>query len=607
MPKDSLLASAKTSAELGPAGQYAGTQAFIYLPEESKWLCFRNPLEILVAHNPEDVVSVLDHVEKEVESKKIYAVGFMAYETGVAFDPALRFNSGGDFPLVWFGLFSKAEPFTPPPVRSRAPWSPKWHSSVTKDEYTKAIQLIKSYLAGGETYQVNYSYRLRASFQGDALAYFLQIAGRGNLPYAAFIESDRYAICSFSPELFFSLDGKTISSKPMKGTMPRGLLYEDDLARAEELHSSEKNRAENIMIVDMMRNDFGKIAVPGTVDVPTAFDIEKYDTVWQMTSTVQAQTTASLFQIFQALFPPASCTGAPKVRTTQIITELETSPRRIYTGSIGFLAPGRKMQFNVAIRTILVDKHLNEAEYGVGGGIVWDSSDTDEYDECAVKAKVVCERRVDFDLLETMLWTNSGSYLLLDSHIARLKASAEYFSFKFNENNLKAELASFASKLTPRSQRVRLLLNREGHVKLKAEPYQPEISKKMSVCPAKYHVASDSVYLYHKTTNRRVYDNAKALGPEYDEVILWNEKGEVTEFCTGNIIVKIKDEFLTPPLKCGLLPGTFRAWLLKKGIVKERIIKLEMLRQCEKIYFCNSVRKMMEVRVDLIDCKVNGL
>ncbi len=585
----------------------AGIQVILRCEEDKKWLCFRDPLEILVAHDPGDVVPVLERVHREVESKKVFAAGFVAYESGTAFDPALRFNSGGDFPLVWFGLFGKAEPFTPPPVSDHALWSPKWHSSVTRDEYTKAIQSIKSYLAGGETYQVNYSYRLRAYFQGDPLAYFLQIAGRGNLPYAAFIESDRYAICSFSPELFFRLDGKTISSKPMKGTMPRGFLYKDDLANARKLHASGKNRAENIMIVDMMRNDFGKIAVPGTVNVPTVFDIEKYDTVWQMTSTVKAQTSASLSEIFQALFPPASCTGAPKIRTSEIIAELETTPRRIYTGSIGFLAPGRKMQFNVAIRTILVDKHLNEGEYGVGGGIVWDSSDTDEYDECAVKAKVVCERRVDYDLLETMLWTNSGNYFLLDSHIARLKASAEYFSFKFNENNLKAELVSFASKLPPRFQRVRLLLNREGHVKLKAEPYQPEISKKMSVCPAKYPVASDCVYLYHKTANRWLYDNAKALCPDYDEVILWNEKGEVTEFCTGNIIVKAQNEFLTPPLKCGLLPGTFRAWLLKRGIVKERVIKLKMLRQCEKIYFCNSVRKIQEVQVDLKDYKVNRL
>jgi len=542
---------------------------------------------------------LLEQVEKEVEKNELYAAGFIAYEAGAAFDRALRFHHVGDFPLVWFGLFGKAEEFTPPPVRNLASWSPEWKSSVTSDEYEKSIQSIKSYLAGGDTYQVNYSYRLRAHFPGGALAYFVKIAGSGHVPYAAFIETERYAICSFSPELFFSLNGNEITSKPMKGTMPRGLLYEDDLAMAGKLRSSEKNRAENIMIVDMVRNDLTKIAVPGTVEVPTMFEIEKYDTVWQMTSTVRAETSALLSRIFQAIFPPASCTGAPKVRTTQIIAELETTPRRIYTGSMGFMLPGRRMQFNVAIRTLLVDKNSCEAEYGVGGGIVWDSSPASEYDECAVKSKVVCDVHIDFDLLETILWTPSGNYFLLDAHMGRLRASAGYFSYQFDENNIRAELALFAAKLPSYSRRVRLLLSRDGNIKLEAQPCLPEKNGKPFVCPAKYPVASGSVYLYHKTTNRQVYDDARSLCPGYDEVILWNEKGEVTEFCSGNIIFKSKDAFYTPPLKCGLLPGVFRSWLLQKGIVREKVIRLEMLAQCDKVYFCNSVRKMREVRLEI--------
>lgn len=579
----------------------AGNQIIMHWAEKGKWLRFQNPLEVFQAANSAEVISVLNHIEKEVEIKKVHAAGFLAYEAGSVFDPALRFKPAGDFPLAWFGLFREAEPFVPPHGKGAPFWSPAWQSSVTKGEYEQAVQSIKSYLAQGATYQVNYSYRLRAHFTGDALAYFLQIAGTNNIPYAAFIDSERYAVCSFSPELFFSLNGKTISSKPMKGTMPRGLLYEDDLANSRILHASEKNRAENIMIVDMVRNDLGRIAEVGTVTVPARFEIEKYDTVWHMTSTVQARTSASLSRIFQALFPPASCTGAPKVRTSEIIAELETSPRRIYTGSIGFLSPGRKMQFNVAIRTILIDKHLNEGEYGVGGGIVWDSSDEAEYDECAVKAKVACEHPVDYDLLETLLWTPSGNYFLLSLHINRLKQSAAYFSFPFNLNKIQDELSSLASKFTSCLHRVRLLLNREGDITLEAfpYPYQPGSTETPVVCPAKYPVASDSVCLYHKTTNRLVYENAKASCPGYDEVILWNDKGEITEFCAGNIIVKIKGEFLTPPVKCGLLPGTFRSWLLKKGLVKEKVITLKMMEQCEKVYFCNSVRKMQKVKLDL--------
>jgi len=583
-----------------PAGQYAGIQVNIRWAEEGKWLCFRNPLEVFHAANPKEIVSILGHIEKEVEEKKIYAAGFLAYEAGAAFDSAFSFRPGGDFPLLWFGLFKEAEQCAAPVGGRASSWSPVWQNSVTKEEYTRAIQSIKSYIVQGATYQVNYTYRLRAPFAGDALSYFLQIAGASNVPYAAFVDSGRYAICSFSPELFFNLKGDRITSKPMKGTMPRGLLFEDDYANSQQLYSSEKNRAENIMIVDMVRNDFGRIAVPGTVVVSSLYDVEKFDTVWQMTSTVQAKTSVPLAQIFQALFPPASITGAPKVRTTQIIAELEKSPRRIYTGSIGFMAPGRRAQFNVAIRTLLVDKVCHEAEYGVGGGIVWDSVDTAEYDECAVKAKIVIFPTVDFELLETVLWTPVENYFLLDLHLVRMKSSAAYFSFPLEEESLRKKLSSLASELPPVPHRVRLLLNREGKIICEAKPYgEIPDNTELFVCLAKHSVASGDVFLYHKTTNRLVYDNAKALRPGYDEVILWNEKGEVTEFCTGNIVVEMEGEMLTPPVNCGLLPGTFRQWLLKKGFVKERVITLEMLGLCEKVHLCNSVKKMQEVRVDL--------
>lgn len=591
-----------------------GNQAIIHWAEEGKWLRFRDPVEVFIAAEPQEVVSILDHIEKEVETKKLYAAGFLAYEAGAAFDPALRFRSGGDFPLLWFGLFGKAEPFAVPLADVHDVRAPAWQSSATRAEYKTAIQAIKCFIRQGATYQVNYSYRLRAPFDGDALSYFLQIAGGQNIPYAAFVETGRYAVCSFSPELFFSLNGRVISSKPMKGTMPRGIFNRDDRRIARELYLSGKNRAENVMIVDMVRNDIGRIAEKNTVAVSSLYDVEKYDTVWQMTSSVQARTSAALVDIFRALFPPASCTGAPKVNTVKIIADLETSPRRIYTGSIGFMVPGRKAQFNVAIRTLLVDKRRCAAEYGVGGGIVWDSVDEAEYGECAVKAKVVCSPRPDFELLETMLWTPGESlcppaadepasphgYFLLDSHIARMRESAAYFSFPFEEASLKRKLLSLASGLPPAPHRVRLLLDRQGNINCEAKPYAESPDKtEPAACLAKRPVASDNVFLYHKTTNRRVYDQAIALRPGYDEVILWNEKGEVTEFCAANIIVDLDGQMLTPSVNCGLLPGTYRDWLLKKGAIKEQAIKTDMLRQCRRIYLCNSVRKMREVRIEI--------
>ena len=584
----------------------ATDQVIVRRAEEGDWYRFRNPLEVLATSRPGDVGSILDLVEKEVENKGLFAAGFVAYEAAPAFDPALRCRTGGDFPLLWFGLFKKAEPFAFPALKPSAVWTPEWKSSVTREEYRRAIRAVKEYIFQGATYQVNYSYRLDAPFAGAAREYFFQVAGGRNIPYAAFVETGRYAICSFSPELFFDLRRGVISSKPMKGTMPRGFLQDDDLANSLRLYRSEKDRAENIMIVDMVRNDIGRIAAAGTVKACSLFDVEKYDTVWQMTSTVTGVTSASLFEIFKALFPPASCTGAPKAETMRIIAGLETRPRNIYTGCIGFLAPGRRAQFNVAIRTVLIDKLKGGAEYGVGGGIVWDSVDASEYDECAVKARVVCESPADFSLLETFLWTPAEGVFLPDLHIARMKSSAHYFGFEFDEKSARKRIDAFVSGLPFEPHRVRMLLARDGGLSFEKKLYSPD-RKKPLVCLAKHPVESGSIFLYHKTTNRPFYEQARAMRPGYDEVILWNEKGEVTEFCTANIVVELDGELLTPPVSCGLLPGTYRAWLLKKKKIKERVIETGTLRLCRRIYLCNSVRKMQEVGIDLKDYKVNRL
>ncbi|MDD5483579.1 MAG: chorismate-binding protein [Kiritimatiellae bacterium] len=585
-------------------------QIVICRTEKGQWLRFQKPLEIFSAAGPGEVIPVLEHIEKEVAAKKLYAAGFVSYEAGAAFDPAFKFRPARDFPLLWFGLFRKAEPFVLPAVKSSAGRAPAWKSSVAKEEYKVALRKIKTFIFRGATYQVNYSYRLRAPFRGDALSFFLRIAGRQNVPYAAFVGTGRFAVCSFSPELFFSLDGKLIISRPMKGTLPRGRLLPDDLAQARRLYFSQKDRAENVMIVDMVRNDLGRIADRNTVKAFNLYAVEKYDTVWQMTSSVRARTSAGLADIFRALFPPASITGAPKVQTTRIIAELETTPRRIYTGCIGFLAPGRRAQFNVAIRTALVDRRLGRAEYGVGGGIVWDSADHAEYDECAVKTKVICSPSPDFELLETLLWTPEENYFLPDLHLARLKASAAYFAFPFHEKKIRAALAALAlifsarcprgnKKTGPgRGRRVRLRLRRSGEFSLEDSPFEPGSSARPKVCLAKHPVASGNVFLYHKTTHRKVYDEARAARPGYDEVILWNEKGEATEFCAANIIVELGGEKLTPPVNCGLLPGTYRQWLLRKGAIREEVIKINMLPQCRRIFLCNSVRKMREVRLE---------
>ncbi|MEA3428974.1 MAG: chorismate-binding protein, partial [Thermodesulfobacteriota bacterium] len=324
-----------------------------------------------------------------------------------------------------------------------------------------------------------------------------------------------------------------------------------------------------------------------------------YPTLWQMTSTVTAKTKAGLSEILTALFPPASITGAPKTRTMQIIAELETTPRQIYTGSIGFISPDRKMQFNVAIRTVLIDKIKGQAEYGVGGGIVWDSTETIEFEECQTKAKILTERLPDFSLLETILWTPENGYYLLQQHLARLKDSAVYFSFSADIDAIRDKLFSLTSAFPFTAHKVRLLVTKDGGVTCKPEVLQHSTAAYIQrVCLAKSPIDSSNLFLYHKTTNRCVYDQALAACPGYDDVILWNEKGEVTESCIANIVVELDGELYTPPVQCGLLAGTFRDWLIKQNKVREKVIKLKDFARSPHIYLINSVRKDQEVLVD---------
>jgi para-aminobenzoate synthetase/4-amino-4-deoxychorismate lyase len=293
-----------------------------------------------------------------------------------------------------------------------------------------------------------------------------------------------------------------------------------------------------------------------------------------------------------ALFPCASITGAPKVSTMKIITALETSPRGLYTGCIGYLSPGRQAQFNVAIRTVVVDKASNTAEYGVGGGIVWDSKIEEEYHECQTKARILTDRRPEFQLLETMLWTPAEGYFLLDEHLRRLGESAVYFDYEFDEIELRGRLAQLALELPNSSQKVRLLAGRDGQVLLESgDVIHKELGR---VGLAAHPVDSSNVFLYHKTTRRDVYEEARASRPDCQEVLLWNERGQITEASTSNVVVKLGSRLLTPPVDCGLLRGTFRDWLLREGVIEEAVITVEDLEHCQALYLINSVRKWRE-------------
>ena len=377
----------------------------------------------------------------------------------------------------------------------------------------------------------------------------------------------------------------------MKGTIGRGRTNSEDRQLSEWLFNSEKNRAENVMIVDMMRNDLGKIARIGSVKVPRLFSLERYPTVWQMTSEVTASTEAPLCDIIKALFPAASVTGAPKPRTMQIISELESEPRRIYTGSIGFIAPNRHSQFNVAIRTVLIDKKLQIAEYGVGGGIVWDSDAAEEYDECLVKAQVLVKRPPEFSLLETMLWTPDDGYFLLEHHLQRLTDSAEYFGFVCDPLQVRSKLEELAKGFNGR-QRVRLLVDRKGEITLQ----HSELAETSTLLPVRLRLAASPIdskdtFLYHKTTNRSIYETARGQVLDCDDVVLFNQEGFVTETTIDNIVVQNADgTFVTPPVSSGLLAGTYRAYLLAQGKIAEEAVTIDQLKSATSIAVINSVR-----------------
>jgi para-aminobenzoate synthetase/4-amino-4-deoxychorismate lyase len=570
----------------------------LYDTRDKQWLLFHSPLQIHVAYNLESVVSILREVEQQVNTDHLHAAGFITYEAGPAFDPALTVvKSPLTFPLMWFGVYREPKKVSFPSLPREDFAAIPWKSSVSDDEYQLSFRKIKEYIQAGDTYQANYSFRLRAPFSKDPWQLFVRMIHAQGYGYGAFVNTRGWTLCSASPELFFALEAEDLSSRPMKGTASRGLWHADDLQQAAWLAQSEKNMAENIMIVDMVRNDMGRIADHASVEVTRFFDIEKYPTLWQMTSTVHCRTQASITDIFRALFPAASITGAPKVRTMQIIAELENTPRRIYTGTVGFFSPGRKAQFSVAIRTVLADKLNNMAEYGVGGGIVWDSEKADELKECYTKANILVQPTLDFSLLETILWTPQDGYFLLDYHLTRLTESAAYFSCPVDIETICEKLNVLVRELPLRPHRIRLVVPQGGEPILEAQMLLP-LPQPYRIRIAKKPIDSRDPFFYHKTTHRHVYEQAMADSPGYDDILLWNEKKEVTESCIANVVVEKDGRLLTPFVHSGLLPGIYRSYLLEQDKIKEEIINVQDLHQYSRIYLINSVRGMWEVSLE---------
>ena len=562
------------------------------------WRHFERPVEVVTASEVGEVLPALQKVEDACTRHHRHAAGFLSYEAAAAFDSALKTRRADGFPLLWFGVYDTAQERTldqlagTPGVIADERWEP----SISAEQYARVFDELQELIRNGDTYQVNYTYRMRARLQSDPFALFLRLAAAQLPPFGAYVDTGDWVICSASPELFFHRTGDRVESRPMKGTAARGLWFEQDLEHAKRLLESDKERSENVMIVDMVRNDLGRVARPGSVRVVNLFDVERYPTVLQLTSTVAAETDAGLVDLMRGLFPAASITGAPKARTMEIIAGVECSPRRIYTGTIGFVEPGGRSQFNVAIRTVLVNRATGEAEYGVGGGIVADSNREDEWNESRIKARALAARPPAFDLLETLLWTPEAGYLLLGRHMKRLIQSADYFAFHADVLDIRDQLERHAARLPKTPHRVRLVVSRAGAVEIVSSPQDIDAGFP-AVALAASPVDPANPFLYHKTTNRSVYEQAIGARPGFEDVLLYNDRLEVTESTIANLVVEVDGALLTPPVSSGLLPGTLRAHLIDEGKIRENVIGVRELSGARRCYLLNSVRGFHPVTV----------
>ncbi|MDL1958894.1 MAG: aminodeoxychorismate synthase component I [Deltaproteobacteria bacterium] len=594
--------------------------------EENTSYLFLNPIEILTAYGPDDLEPLYKSMDTAL-GRGYYLAGWWAYEWGYALEPKLWHLLDmlrPKVPLVWLGVFKDPkvwihrsyDSFCPlkniPDIQEKLG---PLELEVKKDQYIKAIECIKDYIARGHTYQVNYTLKGRFNYSGLPSDLYLSLRARQSVSYGAVIRNREKWVVSLSPELFFRLEKQKIWSKPMKGTLKRGRTIDEDCELARFLANDPKNRAENIMIVDLLRNDIGRLSRPGTVRVPEIFTVERYETLFQMISRVEGEIRpgTSWHKIFRALFPCGSVTGAPKIRTMEIISEIESSPRGVYTGAIGFISPQRKAVLNVAIRTVVLDGE--SGEIGIGSGITIDSDPEREYDECRLKAKFLTdsfffshlkkgESREDFSLIETMRWDPgrgdqgvAKGYFLLERHLERLSCSAHYFAFYLDLEKVRRKLAEFANSLYSKrkSYRVRMLLGRDGSVNISASVLSIQEKPVYFDLSAKA-VDSQDPFLYHKTTYRPLYteEYQRAKTRDLFDCVFTNERDELTEGTISNIFLEIDGELVTPPVFSGLLNGTFRQDFMEHGNAREQVLYPDDLKKARSIYLGNSVRGLLK-------------
>ncbi|OKY75547.1 MAG: aminodeoxychorismate synthase, component I [Desulfobulbaceae bacterium DB1] len=601
------------------------------LSEENQTsLLFSDPVDTLVLHGHDDPRIFFTQAQEWLD-RGFYLAGWFAYELGYLLEPALTALARPRqlLPLARLGVFRKPIIFDHADRLSissaLAAFAPdegidagtdtldigNLRLNLAESEYIEAIETIRRYIAAGDTYQVNYTLKYLFDFAGKPSDLYRTLRRNQTVAYGAFLRHGERHILSFSPELFFRRRGNRCTVRPMKGTMRRGRTSLEDEKNRHFLQTDSKNRSENVMIVDLLRNDLGRLSKPGTVRVASLFDVETYETLHQMTSTITGELPdkVRLYDLFKALFPCGSVTGAPKIRTMEIIRQLEREPRGVYTGAIGYIAPHGDAAFNVPIRTIVLDR--DQGEMGVGSGIVHDSNPESEWQECQLKGNFLSRPLPPFQLIETLLWRAGEGFRFFEEHLARLVDSAAYFQIPCNPEQIRQLFSREHKRLEVLGgcHRCRLLLNKDdGGLSLTATPCdEPKGLEQAGEEPApqvrfsSQQTDSADIFLCHKTTRRDLYDRErhKATAEGYYEVLFCNEKGEVTEGAITSVFVRQGDIFFTPPVACGLLPGVYRNhFLTKTGFtVIEKILFPEDLARADAVYVANSVRGMVRVRI----------
>jgi para-aminobenzoate synthetase / 4-amino-4-deoxychorismate lyase len=576
-------------------------------------LLYTEPEQIVAADAPDEVEPALDQISAGL-ARGLHAAGFFAYELGYCLEPKLKGLLPDDHrvPLLWIGLFRDPRPLDDEATRAwlerngaaeRAKIS-DLALSWPRERYDRAFIKVEDYIAAGDVYQINLTMKYRFAFEGDPVALYAALRRKQRVAYGALIHTPELDVLSLSPELFFRREGKHMSTRPMKGTAPRGRTPREDARLKTWLAMDEKQRAENLMIVDLLRNDLGRVAKIGSVEVTDLFTVETYRSVHQMTSGISAELRSDmgLTDMLRALFPCGSVTGAPKVRAMEIIRELEDGPRGVYTGAIGHIAPSGDAQFNVGIRTVVLTG--NQGEMGIGGGIVADSKVDSEFEECLLKAHFLTKVDAPFELIETLRYEAGRGFHLLERHLARLQSSAAHFGYPFSREAVLAALDAEAARAAEPIALVRLLLGEDGAITVTSTAITlPTKDTVWRFVISDQRLDEKDPLFYHKTTRRQFYDREmerqKAL-TGCDEVVFLNMKGELTEGTRTTLFIELDGRLFTPALTCGLLPGTLREELLDlpRAAASEAVLTPQDLLAAERIYLGNSVRGL--VRAELM-------